>query len=256
MKTRWIPVAIALAVCALAFPGRADETPLRIGTAADYAPLSFEEKGEIRGVELDFARRLATDLKRTPEIVKLPFAELIPALRDGRIDIIMSGMSITPERAKLVRFCEPYQKVGQMALIRRAEFSERSAKGAIGSASARVGFVAHTTGERFARAELAGAKLVSLASVEDGVAQLRAGKIDYFVHDAPTIWRVVGGFASDEHQLIGLYTPLTDERLAWAVRSEDSALAERAAASLANWKREGFVEEVLDRWIPVRKITR
>lgn len=256
MQTRLTLVAIALALVAFPFAAGADEPPLRVGTAADYAPLSFEEKGQIRGVELDFARRLAADLKREPRIVKLPFAELIPALRDGRIDIAMSGMSITPERAQLVRFCEPYLKVGQMALIRRAEFSERSAKGAIGSASARVGFVAHTTGERFARAELPGAKLVGEPSVEEGVADLRAGKIDYFVHDAPTIWRIVGGFSSDEHQLIGLYTLLTDEQLAWAVRQADAKLAESAAASLERWKQEGFVEQVLDRWIPVRKITR
>jgi polar amino acid transport system substrate-binding protein len=252
----WIRAAIALALIALPLAGGADGPALRVGTAADYAPLSFEEQGEIRGVELEFARRLAADLGRAPQIVKLPFAGLIPALRDGRIDIIMSGMSITPERARLVRFCEPYLKVGQMALIRRAEFSERSAKDAIRSPSARIGFVVHTTGERFARAELSGAKLVSEPSVEAGVADLRAGKIDYFVHDAPTIWRVVGGFSSDEHQLIGLYTPLTDEQLAWAVRSDDSALAARAAASLENWKREGFVEQVLDHWIPVRKISR
>jgi polar amino acid transport system substrate-binding protein len=235
--------------------GRGDSRPLRVGTAADYAPLSFLEQGEIRGVELDFARRLAADLRRAPEIVHTPWAELIPALREGRIDIIMSGMSITEDRSELVRFCAPYLQVGQMALIRSAEFSERSAVGAISRSTSRVGFIVRTTGEQFARAELAKAKLVGLPTIDEGVAALRAGKIDYFVHDAPTIWRVVGGFGSDETELIGLYTPLTDEHLAWAVRKDDTELAERAGAALEAWKREGFVEEVLDRWIPVRKIS-
>lgn len=252
---RALATGVALVLLALPFAGRGASRPLRVGTAADYAPLSFAENGELRGVELDFARRLAADLGRTPEIVRLPWAELIPALREGRIDIIMSGMSITADRAELVRFCAPYLQVGQMALIRSAEFTERSAPAAIASASSRVGFVVRTTGEQFARAKLGGAKLVSLPSIEQGVAALRAGKLDYFVHDAPTIWRVVGGFASDERELTGLYTPLTDEHLAWAVRREDAALAERASAALDDWKRKGFVEEVLDRWIPVRKLS-
>jgi polar amino acid transport system substrate-binding protein len=248
----WVLAGVFL--LAAEVPGEPEN--LRVGTAADYAPLAFVEGGEIRGAELDFARRLARDLGREAEIVRIPWAELIPALREKRVDILMSGISITPERAELVQFCDPYLDVGQMALIRAAEWAERSPPGAIGRAGSRVGFVVRTTGERFARAALGGAKLEPMASIDEGVAALRAGKIDYFVHDAPTIWRVVGGFASNESQLTGLYTPLTDEQLAWAVRREDTELRRRIDAALASWQREGFVDEVLDRWIPVRKISR
>jgi polar amino acid transport system substrate-binding protein len=256
MRRRLVVGFLAAAVLVSVAEVFAEPEALRVGTAVDYAPLAFEERGEFRGAELDFARRLARDLGREPQIVKIPWAELIPALREKRVDILMSGISITPERAELVQFCDPYLEVGQMALIRTAEWAERSPPGAIGSASSRVGFVVRTTGERFARAKLAGAKLEPMASIDEGVAALRAGKIDYFVHDAPTIWRVVGGFASDESQLTGLYTPLTDEQLAWAVRREDTELLRRINAALGTWKREGFVDEVLDRWIPVRKISR
>jgi len=256
MRSRVLAFLLVSAVLAAPLHGSCESNVLRVGTAADYAPLAFAEGGEFRGVELDFARRLARDLGRELEIVRIPWAELIPALRANRVDVLMSGISITPERAELVHFCAPYLQVGQMALIRAAEWVERGPPDAIGSSGTRVGFVVRTTGERFARAKLGSAKLEAMSSIDEGIAALRAGKIDYFVHDAPTIWRVVGGFSSDESQLTGLYTPLTDEYLAWAVRREDADLARRIDAALASWRSEGFVDEVLDRWIPVRKITR
>lgn len=243
-------VALALLLCACAGP------PLRVGTSADYAPLAFEENGALHGVEIELAERVAAALGRPLALERIRFDELIPALRAGRIDVIMTGMSITEERGALVRFARPYLRVGQMALIRAAEWDRRRGIAAMNRRESRVGFRSATTSEIFVRAHLPHAQAVGFDSVEAGVASLRAGSIDYFVHDAPTIWRIVGGFASDERELVGLYEPLTEENLAWAVRQEDEALAARLDALVEAWQADGSLEEILDRWIPVRKISR
>jgi len=60
-----------------------------------------------------------------------------------------------------------------------------------------------------------------------------SSSIDYFINDAPAVWRVAGGFLSPERELRGLYTPLTQEHLAWAVRQDDEALRERLNATLS-----------------------
>ncbi len=247
-----------MAVCTVltALLGACEPTPLRVGTAADYAPLAFEEAGVLRGVEIDFAERAARELGRPLQLERIRFEELIPALRAGRIDVIMTGMSITEDRSALVRFTRPYLQVGQIALIRADEWDRRRGIEAMDRPDSRVGFRTATTSDAFVRARLPHARGVGFDSVEAGVASLRAAEIDYFVHDAPTIWRIVGGFASDERQLIGLYEPLTDEHLAWAVRADDTELAARLDAILAAWQRDGVVEKILDVWIPVRKIER
>jgi polar amino acid transport system substrate-binding protein len=250
MRPAAAAIVLGLLLCACAPP------PLRVGTAADYAPLAFEQGGELRGVEIDFAMRLASELGRPLQLERLRFEELIPALRDGKIDVIMTGMSITEDRGKLVRFTRPYLRVGQMALIRADEWERRRGIEAMNRPESRVGFRPATTSDAFVRARLSRARAVGFDSVEAGVASLRAGEIDYFVHDAPTIWRIVGGFRSDERQLTGLYEPLTDEQLAWAVRTEDTELAGRLDEILAGWQRDGLVEGILDVWIPVRKIER
>lgn len=227
---------------------------LRVGTSGDYAPLTFEEKGEVKGIEPDFAKELEKDLGRPVKLERMPFVDLIPALLAGRIDVIMSGMSVTPRRRELVRFADPYLEVGQMALIRTAELSERSGRGLPDTPQTRVGFRPGTTGEQYLRSTLKQAKLVPTDSVEDGVQALRDKRIDYFVHDAPTIWRVVGGFLSSETELTGLYRPLTDESLAWAVRKDDGALADQLDAALGKMRTDGRLEVVLTTWIRVRRI--
>jgi ABC-type amino acid transport substrate-binding protein len=98
------------------------------------------------------------------------------------------------------------------------------------------------------------AQLVPVTSIDEGVAALRERRIDYFVHDAPTIWRIVGGFLSTETELTGLYRPLTEEYLAWAVRKDADGLARQLEQSLAEWRADGRLDLVLDSRIRVRRI--
>jgi polar amino acid transport system substrate-binding protein len=254
MRARLGRAGIVLGVLLLAACGPREAPPLRVGTSADYAPLTFEEDGQVKGIEADFAAQLEQDLGRKVSLERMPFVDLIPALMAGHIDLIMSGMSDTARRRELVRFTEPYLTVGQMALIRTAELSDRQQRGLIDAPETRVGFRPGTTGEQYLHSEIKQAQLVPVESIEDGVQALRDKRIDYLVHDAPTIWRVVGGFLSTETELTGLYRPLTDEHLAWAVRKDDAALASTLDAVVARWRNDGHLNLVLDSWIRVRRI--
>ena len=51
---------------------------------------------------------------------------------------------------------------------------------------------------------------------------------------------------------VGLFWPLTRERLAWAVRLSDTALRETLDAQIAEWKADGTLRALLRRWIPLR----
>jgi polar amino acid transport system substrate-binding protein len=234
---------------------RRGSSELRAGVTPTYPPLAFEENGRIAGMEADFARRLSAELGRTITFVTLPLSELIPALSAGRIDLIMSGLSITAERAQLVSFTRPYLRVGQMALIRRTDYPRLRDASAMDQPTARVGFQSASTGEAFARAELERADLRGFESADDGIAALRAGRIDFFVHDAPTIWRVTGGLERSDPALKGLYRPLTEEHLAWAVRKSDAKLRDQLDTALLRWQTTGVLDDIVDDWITVRKVT-
>jgi len=223
---------------------------LRVGVSPDRPPVVFEQDGEIIGIEADLARGVAEALGRRLVFERRPFDELIPALERGEIDVVMSGLTITPERAARVRFVAPWLEVGQLALIRARDLARFGRVHQIRRADARVGYERNTEGERFVAEMLPRARSFAFDDVESGLRSLRAGRIDYFVHDAPTIWRLAGDPA--QRDLHGLYHPLTEERLAWAVRLGDESLARQLETTLADWKRQGLIEPIVDRWIPVR----
>jgi len=164
-------------------------------------------------------------------------------------------MSITTEREKSVAFVYPYMATGQMALIRAADYSRLRDQSLMNDPGTRVGFQSNTTGERYARSELPKAQLTGFASLDVGVAALRKGDIDYFLYDAPAVWRIRGQDKAKYEDLKGLFRPLTEEQLAWAVRKDDTKLRQRLGNIVKRWRLNGFLESLLDRWMPVRKLT-
>lgn len=257
-RRRWWSAAIAVPALVAAFAAaalshgaaRAAEDALRVGIASDYPPIAFRRDGKPTGLEVDLARKLGEELGKRIELRTFAFPELIGALRAKKIDVIMSGMSVTPERSKQVAFIEPYLRVGQMALIRAADLSRFVPTSELLSTSARVGFVERTTGEALVREKFPNAEPKAYPGAPEGVAALRRGEIDVFVHDAPTIWRV--SLDPHERELLAIYEPLTEEFLAWAVRPEETDLKAALDGVVRRWKQGGWLDATVNRWIPVR----
>jgi ABC-type amino acid transport substrate-binding protein len=118
----FVPVALLVLLAVNTGPSTqvsAAEEVLRVGTTGTYPPFSFrQDGGELQGIEIDFARGLAKELGRKLEVVEVALPDLIGEANAGRIDVIMSGVSITKERAERIAFTKPYLQVGQMTLVR------------------------------------------------------------------------------------------------------------------------------------------
>lgn len=268
---RSLAMVTVAAVGVIAWSGRAtaaDEKPataaapkvpaeLRVGISPNYPPIAFEQDGKIVGVEADLAAKLGKELPTKVTLVKLDWDELWPALRDGKVDVVMSGVSITERRSEKVRFTDPYLRVGQMALVRKKDMAKLNDPAAMNSAKRKIGVEKNTTGEAYAHRHLDKATIVSFDSVDQGVAAVRSGEVDVFIHDAPTVWRVVGRPPNEDAELIGIYKPLTDEYLAWAVRKDDApTLGALLDGKIDDWTKNGELQSVIDAWIPVTKISK
>lgn len=223
---------------------------LRVGLSADYPPLVFKSDGQVVGIEADNARAVGEIIGRKASISAMPFQKLVPALLAGEIDVIMSGFSVTAERSAQVLFTDSFMRVGQMSILHREKIASFAQPWAMYRPGVRVGVEPDTTGARFAERELKDAELKYYQDSAAAFAGLRGDQIDLYIHDAPTSWQLATN--QDNADLISLYTPLTEEMLAWAVRPGDTELALELNRALAEMKANGTLQYILNRWIPVR----
>jgi len=233
-----------------AIPSGMSKSVLRVGLTANYPPLVSRVDGELAGIEIDLAEDVGRALGKRMQFVELPWEQLIPALADGDIDVIMSGMSITAGRKQKISFTDPYLHIGQMAITRINEIQKLGSITALLNAPITAGFEPGTTGETFVKTNMTNAKPQSVASIDDAIAALRSRKIDVFIHDAPTAWRI--GSDAAYQDLIGLYWPLTDENLGWGVRRSDEALLSALNEQLEAMEKDGRLSRTTRKWIKVR----
>jgi polar amino acid transport system substrate-binding protein len=100
-----------------------EEGVIRIGLSI-FTPWSMRDvNGELIGFELDVGRALAEDMGVEVEFVPTAWDGIIPALLAGNFDVIISGMSITPQRNLTVNFTDPYAYSG-MAILANSAMTE------------------------------------------------------------------------------------------------------------------------------------
>ena len=223
---------------------------LRVGVNPEYPPLVFKKEGRLVGIEPDNARAVGEIIGRKIQWVEMPFEKLIPSLLAGDIDVIMSGFSVTAARSAQVMYADSYMLVGQMAILHRDKLARFAQPWSIYRPGVRIGVEPGTTGAAFAERELKEAKIVPVQDSGVAFAALREDKIDLYIHDAPTSWQLATN--QDNADLLSLYSPLTEEMLAWAVRPDDAILAGELNRALRTMKANGTLQYILNRWIPVR----
>ena len=92
---------------------------LRVGIAGNQPPLNATTKsGEIIGLDADISRLLAGNMGVKAKFVTLPFPDLLPALEAGKVDIVLSSMTMTPDRNLKVAFVGPYFISGKGVLTK------------------------------------------------------------------------------------------------------------------------------------------
>src|SRR5271156_1476224 len=126
MKFGWRKMGLVFVALAAGCGGvggvRAEDAakPVGIGMELNYPPFEMTDAaGNPTGVGVDLARALCEYLHRPIDIENMPFEGLIPALKTGRIDLIISSMTATDERRKSIDFSDPYLNTGLSMLVKK-----------------------------------------------------------------------------------------------------------------------------------------
>jgi polar amino acid transport system substrate-binding protein len=225
----------------------ADPKVLRVGMSPKSPPMVFKQGGQIVGAEADMAEALGRALGRRIIFVEENWENLIDALCENRIDIIMSAMSVTPARRYRIAFTQPYLRVGQMALTRSGE-KYSYLLNLTSQAERGVGVKAGTTADFLVRQEFPHLKRKYYKSGEDAANALTKKKIDLFISDAPMVWHLAGQYETKGLTVMPLV--LSQEELAWGVRRTDNELLESANAFLQKAKETGELNRTFSKWMP------
>ncbi|HBP21764.1 MAG TPA: amino acid ABC transporter substrate-binding protein, partial [Planctomycetes bacterium] len=95
---------------------------LIVATDAGYVPFEvINPDGTFSGFDVDLLTEIGKELGLEVELRNTAWAGIIGALQANKVDLIMSGMSVTEERKKAVDFSEPYYRVGQVVIKRRGD---------------------------------------------------------------------------------------------------------------------------------------
>lgn len=230
-------------------PAPPPENVLQVGVSPTAPPLIFYQDNGVVGLETEFAGALAKSLGKTVRFIMLGWDDLIPALLEKRVDIIMSGMSVTKIREGRISFTAPYLKAGQMALVRNQDAAMYPTAASIKNTQARVGFMQGTTGSFLVQQEFQlTTRKISFGFVKDAIQALVEERVDLFIDDAPVIW-----YKATTQEAQGL-TPipifLTEESLAWGVRKDDTQLLDAANLFLKTCKSDGRLKSTITKWMP------
>jgi len=221
---------------------------LRVGMSGSQPPLNFRGKdGEMHGMEVDLARALAGLMNAKLEIVQKPFAELLGTLGAGEVDLVISGMTTTPERSLKASFVGPYFLSGKSILTRSSTLAQAEEKGDLDQASLKLAALEGSTSERFVREHLSKASLVATPDYDAAVAKLLAGEVDAVVADREIV--ALTAFLNPKESLATLREPLTIEPIGIVAPEGDEELARYLDNALGALEASGLLSAVRSRWL-------
>lgn len=215
---------------------------LVVATDASYQPFEFyNEKRELVGFDIDLMRAIGERAGFTVEFKNQPFDGILAGLESGKYDVVISALTITPERAQRVLFSDPYYDAGQAIAIRADDLSIQGLADLIGK---RIGVQRGTTGALRAK-EIPNAQVAEFDTIDLAFLALRNGAVAAVINDEPTSRSIVA--SRPGFRLVGV--PLTNEKYGIALRKDATELARQINAALAELKVDGTLERLKEKWI-------
>ena len=197
------------------------ETVLRVGTDADYPPFEYyqESTKAFIGFDVELIQGVAREAGYSKvEFVDLEFNNLLPSLKDGQVDAVISCMNMTEERKKAADFTEPYLASSNVV---------------VGAVDAQFGSADFMKGKRIA-AEIGSihekqVKKYSDAVIETGGADealklVMEKKVDYAVMDHYTARFFITNFYNGKLQIVATLPDESDNGIAIAVAKGNTKL--------------------------------
>ena len=221
---------------------------LRVGMSGDQPPFNMTTaKGQIIGMEADLANALADSMGVRAEFDKKPFGELLKALENGEVDIVLSQVTMTTTRNTRVAFVGPYFISGKAILTRSKALGQADDVQDINMTGIRLSALAGSTSEAFIRQSVPTARLIATPTTDLAVAAVIDGKVDAMVADLPVC--VVAVLRHPDADLITLESPFTFEPIGAALPANDPLFLNLVENYIGILEGTGLMAQLEARWL-------
>lgn len=223
---------------------------LVMGTNAQFPPYEFrDENNEVAGIDADIAAAIADKLGMELEITDMAFDSLIPALDGGTIDIILAGMTVTPEREESVNFTDSYATGVQVIIVPEdsdiAPTEQEDGTMAVDLTGKLIGVQAGTTGDQYCTDDYGQESVRQYDNGALAVSALANGQIDCVVIDNEPAKNYVAANTG----LKILETEYITEDYAAAIAKDNTELYEQVNTAIQELKADGTIDEIIGKYI-------
>ena len=247
-------VILAFAMTSLSVAAMAQAKELKVAIDPTYEPFTFKTAdGKPTGFDVDIANAVCEQVKRKCVFVEQVWDSMIPGLQAKKYDVIISSMSITEDRLKVVDFTDKYYNTPSRIVVKNdIKFSDvASLKGK------KIGVLKGSTQEKYANAELkkAGVVVTPYEAQDQVYLDIKAGRLDGTVAD---VLEVQGGFLSKpegkDYGLVGpeLYIPkYFGTGAGFAIRKGDAALKGELNGAIKAIRANGTYKKINDKYFKI-----
>ena len=212
-----------------------------VGTNAEFAPFEYLDKNKIVGFDIDLLDAISKETGLEFKIQDMAFDGLLPALQTKKIDMVIAGMSATPERQKAVAFSKPYFKAKQVVITTPEK--AKSLKSFKDLSGKKVGVMLGFTGDTVV-SEIKGVKVERFNAAYAAILALSQNKIDAVVLDSEPAKK----YTANNKQFVIANIPAEEEDYAIAFRKNDKELINKVNAALDKIKANGEYDKILKKY--------
>jgi len=221
------------------------EGTLIVASDLDFPPLDSFEGGEAKGFDVDLSNEIGKRLGLTVEYLPpTNFDAIIPMIKQGgKADIGNSAFSITEERKAEIDFTDPYLDSNLGIAIKSG--SDAKDENALNDASKKIAVQSGTTGEAYAKENMASATIVPLTTVTECMAGLSTGHYDAVCADLPVVGNMCTVSFTDCE--VSKEVP-TGEQYGIVVSKDNPGLTEAINQALAGMEADGTMDTLKEKW--------
>lgn len=220
---------------------------LVVGTSGKMPPMSMMTKdNELIGYEIDLAKSIAKAMGVKLKLELIQFSDLLAALQSGKIDMILSNMTITPARNTKVDFVGPYFVSGKAFLTKVSTIALADEAADVNNPDTKLTALKGSTSQAFIENFIPKATLSVAKDYDEAVKMVIDDKVNAMVADYPIC--IISVFRYPEAGLLTVVTPLTYEPIGIAIPKGDAHLTNWLQNAINNWSESGYLDELQDRW--------